>query len=267
MNGVRLGSHGLRRVQTALSERDLEIIRFVGDLRLMSAGQLEALCFPSDAHATPLTARRVARRVLERLTRDRLLVRLERRIGGVSSGSAGYIYALGPVGARVLTTQGQRRHFREPSASFAAHTLAISQLAVDLTVEERHGDLEMLAMEAEPRCWRQFGGLGGKSLLRPDLFVSLGLGDLEHRWFIEMDLGSEHVPTLVRKCQLYARYYQSGIEQGRHGVFPRVCWVLPNQRRIDQLASALRRSGDGVDGLFVMTMPEPAVLTLVGGQA
>jgi hypothetical protein len=233
----------------------------------MSASQIEALCFPSEAHASPLTARRVARRVLERLARDRLLVRLDRRIGGVSSGSAGYIYALGPVGARVLTTEGQRRHFREPSTSFAVHTLAISQLAVELLVAARRDDLEMLTLEAEPRCWRQFGGMGGQSLLRPDLFVSLGIGDLEHRWFVEVDMGSEHVPTLVRKCRLYARYYQSGIEQGRHGVFPRVCWVLPHQRRIDQLRRGLNRSGIDVKGLFVTTTPDAAVSTLAGGDS
>jgi hypothetical protein len=171
------------------------------------------------------------------------------------------------VGARVLTNEGQRRVFREPSGFFVLHTLAISHLAVDLLVAGRHNDLEVLVMETEPRCWRRFGGPGGQSLLRPDLFVSLGIGELEHRWFAEVDMGSEHVPTLVRTCQLYARYYQSGVEQGRHGVFPRVCWILPNQRRIEQLSSALKRSGNEVEGLFVMTTPEQAVLTLVGDQS
>ncbi len=263
MTGTRLGPRGLLHVRRDLSERDLAIIGHVGELRLMNAKQIESLCFPSEAHASELSARRVARRVLERLTRDRLLSRLERRIGGVSSGSAGYIYALGPVGARILTTERQRRHFREPSAAFALHTLAISQLAVDLNVKARLGDFELDELQAEPRCWRRFGGMGAQNLLRPDLFVSLGIGELEHRWFVEVDLGTEHVPTLVRKCQLYVRYYQSGVEQGRHGVFPRVCWVLPGQRRVEQLGQSLRSVGRQIEGLFVLTTAERAIEDLV----
>jgi hypothetical protein len=266
MNDTRLGPRGLLQVRRDLSERDLAIIGHVGELRLMSVGQIESLCFPSEAHASDLSARRVARRVLERLTRDRLLTRLERRIGGVSSGSAGYIYALGPVGARVLSAKGQRRHFREPSAAFAQHTLAIGQLAVSLRVEARQGTIEVQELQAEPRCWRRFGGMGTRNLLRPDLFVSLGIGELEHRFFIEVDLGTEHVPTLVRKCQLYIRYYQTGIEQSRHGVFPRVCWVLPGERRAEQLARALKSSGNQVEGLFVLTTAERALGVLVGGR-
>jgi hypothetical protein len=91
MSGRRLGEQGLASLRRELSARDLAIIGYVGQLRLMSAGQIEALSFPGEAHASGLSARRIARRVLERLTRDRLLVRLERRIGGVSAGSAGYI--------------------------------------------------------------------------------------------------------------------------------------------------------------------------------
>ena len=267
MSGPRLGHRGLAQVRQDLSGRDLSIIGHVGELRLMTAGQIEAVCFPTGDFASALSARRVARRVLERLTRDRLLIRLERRIGGVSSGSSGFIYALGPVGSRVLNAQGQRRHFREPSASFARHTLAISQLAVDLIVDAREDSYELLDLQAEPRCWRHFGGLGGQSVLRPDLFVSLGVGDIEHRWFIEVDLGTEHVPTLVRKCQVYLRYYQTGIEQGRHDVFPRVCWVLPNVQRIDQLDRALGRTSNTVEGLFVLTTPQRAVADLSGGRA
>jgi hypothetical protein len=267
MSGPRLGQRGLAQVRRDLSERDLSIIGLVGELRLMSAGQIESVSFATEGFASDLSARRVARRVLERLTRDRLLIRLERRIGGVSSGSGGFIYALGPVGARVLKAQGQRRHFREPSATFANHTLAISQLAVDLMVASRQESLEIVDLQAEPRCWRHFSGFGGQNVLRPDLFVSLETGDNEHRWFIEVDLGTEHVPTLLRKCQVYLRYYQSGIEQGQHDVFPRVCWVLPNERRLEQLDRPLSRTNNLVKGLFVLTTPERAIKDLAGGES
>ena len=266
MSAGRLGERGLARLRRDLSARDLGIIGHVGDLRLMSVGQIEALCFPSEAHKSALSARRVCRRVLERLTRDHLLVRVERRIGGVSAGSAGYVYALGPVGARLLSAGSGRRHFREPSGAFVDHTLAIAQLAVDLTVSARSGAFDVVELQAEPRCWRQMSNLGGRTVLRPDLFVSLGIGELEHRLFIEVDRGSEHLPTLVRKCQLYTAYYRTGREQDAHGVFPRVCWVLPNERRAQQLTRVLDRSAHLVDGLFRITTTERALGELSEGK-
>jgi hypothetical protein len=123
-------------------------------------------------------------------------------------------------------------------------------------VSTRSGAFDLVELQAEPRCWRRFSNLGGPTILRPDLFVSLGIGDLEHRLFIEVDRGSEHLPTLVRKCQLYAAYYRTGIEQDAHGVFPRICWVLPSERRAQQLTRAIDRSARLVDGLFIVTTTE-----------
>ena len=65
----------------------------------------------------------------------------------------------------------------------------------------------------------------------------LGVGEYELRWFIEVDRASESVPVVVRKCRLYADYYQSGKEQASSGgVFPRVCWIVPDETRADTTA-------------------------------
>ena len=49
----------------------------------------------------------------------------------------------------------------------------------------------------------------------------LGVGEYELRWFIEVDRTSESLPVIVRKCRLYADYYQSGQEQAAQAVsFP-----------------------------------------------
>jgi hypothetical protein len=167
----------------------------------------------------------------------------------------------------MLKANGRRRHFREPSTAFTNHTLAIGQVVVDLGVAARRGGFEVEEIQTEPRCWRRFGGVGTQSLLRPDLFVSLGIGELEHRWFVEVDLGTEHVTTLVRKCQLYIRYYQSGLEQQRHDVFPRVCWMLPSEQRAGRFGRALESSGNHVEGLFVLTVPERVLGKLIGRRS
>ncbi len=252
-----VSARGVTRWRERLSARDLAIIRQVGELRLMSARQIEAIHFAE--HETGAAAMRARQRVLARLVRDGLLISLERRIGGVRAGSAGLVLALGPLGGRVLSLEGPRRRAHEPGLRFVDHTLAISQLIVDITVASRRGLLDVLEAQAEPRCWREFGGFDGRRL-RPDAFLALGSGDYELRWFIEIDRSSESLPVIVRKCQLYADYYQSGNEQAAHGgVFPRVCWIAPDEVRAERVRRAIARDRQLRVQLFVVTTAELAL--------
>jgi hypothetical protein len=254
---------GLAQVRERLSERDLAVIGQVAELRLMSARQIQAVHFPDAEHVNAQAAMRARQRVLARLIRERLLIGLERRIGGVRAGSAGLVLALGPVGQRVLATNGPRRRAYEPTLRFVAHTLAVSQLIVDVQVAARHGRLDLLDWQAEPRSWRVFSDLGGQRVLRPDAFLVLGVGEYELRWFIEVDRSSESLPTIRRKCQLYADYYQSGNEQTKGGgVFPRVCWIAPDWMRADRLNGEISAGRAWPEGLFVVTTDEVALTVL-----
>ncbi len=67
---------------------------------------------------------------------------------------------------------------------------------------------------------------------------------------------------IVRKCRLYADYYQSGTEQAKHGVFPRVCWAVPDEPRAERLREAIARERRLPEGLFVVTTSEQAVTVL-----
>ncbi len=268
MSGPRKGRLQLARLAEELSERDRAIVASIGQLRLVTTRQLERLHFAvPEQHATALTAARSCRRTLERLVRDRLLVRLERRIGGVRAGSASFIYALGPLGDRVLAIDGPRRRFREPSALFVAHTLAASELYVRLHEAARGGELQLLDIETEPACWRSLTTIGGRSLLKPDLFVVTGNYDYEYRWFVEVDLGTEHAPAVQRKCRAYEAYYRSGAEQASVSVFPRVLWVAPDDQRAERLRQAIEAKTDLTNGLFVVTTEEHAVKVLGGSSA
>jgi hypothetical protein len=258
-----MSGRGLALTRERLSARDLAIIRQVAELRLMSARQIQAVHFPNAEHDNEPAATRARQRVLERLTRERLLIRLERRIGGIRAGSAGFVLALGPIGQRLLAVDGPRRRSYEPTLRFVDHTLAIAQLVVDVTVAARRGVVDVLACEAEPRSWREFSGIGGWRWLRPDAFLALGSGEYELRWFIEIDRSSESLPVIVRKCRLYADYYQSGTEQIAHGgIFPRVCWIVPDEKRAGRLSLAIGRDRQLPAGLFVVTTSERALLTL-----
>jgi hypothetical protein len=257
-----LSARGVTHLRERLSERDLGVIRQVAELRLMSARQIQAIHFPDVEHENEAAAMRARQRVLKRLCRDGLLLPLERRIGGVRAGSAGLVLALGPVGQRVLTIDGPRRRSYEPGLRFVDHTLAIAQLVVELSVAARRGRLDVLEVQAEPCSWRQFSGLGGRQWLRPDAFVVLGVGAYELRWFIEVDRSSESLPVVLRKCRLYADYYRSGKEQASGGVFPRVCWVVPDEARAARIRQAIARNTALPERLFTVTTELRAIATL-----
>jgi hypothetical protein len=262
-----VSARGVAQTRERLSGRDLAIIRQVAELRLMSARQIQAVHFPDGEHDNEQAATRARQRVLERLTRERLLICLDRRIGGVRAGSVGFVLALGPIGQRVLATSGPRRRSYEPTLRFVDHTLAIAQLVVDLSVASRAGRLDVLDVQAEPSCWREFSGLGGRHWLRPDAFVALGSGGYELRWFIEVDRATESLPVIVRKCHLYGDYYQSGKEQtAGGGVFPRVCWVVPDELRAERLRRAIARDRNLPERLFVVTTESNALGILCGAE-
>jgi hypothetical protein len=115
----------------------------VADLRLMSARQIQAVHFGGGLHDNELAATRARQRALSRLTHERLLVSLQRRIGGVRAGSAGLVLAPGPLAPRVLRLKGRRRAY-EPTERFVDHTLAVAQLMVDVIVASRTGQLDLL---------------------------------------------------------------------------------------------------------------------------
>jgi hypothetical protein len=215
-----------------LSERDRLVLSRIWEHRYLTTLQLQRFCFTG--HASDESAARTTRRVLARLERDQLIRPLARRIGGVRAGSEARIWQLAPAGARIArpdTGKSWRTH--EPSERFLAHTLAVADAHLCLRTGLTHGlDVNV---QVEPLSWRRFSGIGGEArLVRPDLAAVVRgadqQGSYEDRWFIEVDMGTESIPTLLTKCRLYMDYYRSGIEQDSHDSFPRVLWVMDGPR-------------------------------------
>lgn len=230
---MRVTEAHLARLGNELTARDRQIIETLDRLRLASAKQLERLHF----EGSPRSRARSAGRVLSRLVGLRVLARLDRQIGGVRSGSAGYVYALDVAGQRFASVCGPAggRRIRTPwtpGAPFVGHQLAVSGLFVRLREAERAGSLEILDFDAEPLCWRVYSGLGGgRAVLKPDAFVRIAAGGFEHLAFIEVDRDTQSAPTISRKLAGYRRYIRSGREQARWGLFPQVLLLAPSERR------------------------------------
>jgi hypothetical protein len=179
---------------------------------------------------------------------------LPRTVGGVRAGSDGFVYAVGLAGTKLRVARGYRgRRLQAPGARFTAHTLTITELAVRLHAADRHGDLDLIEVEAEPACWRGYlGPMGARLMLKPDLFVRVGVGAYEDRWMIEVDLATEASGTIKSKAERYVAYYRSGTEQSQHGVFPRVLWAAPDDRRVRQIEEALGRLNAEARKLFTV---------------
>ncbi len=268
--GARIGRRQLAELRQQLSDRDLAVLRSVAALHFVTARQLERLHF-THGHATALAAARACRRSLARLHDLTLLDRLERRIGGVRAGSASFVYALSPTGSRLLGDSNRRRS-REPSLAHLAHVLDVAELVVRLHERSRPGDVELLSVETEPACWRTFIDTHQRQrTLKPDIRVTLGVGVHELHWFVEVDRGSEHRPALTRKIRAYVTAWEDEGEQTRAGVFPRVLWLAPDNRRVLAITRAWRSVSGVPEGMFVATVTEAAVAVMTslprGGQS
>lgn len=240
MRGHYVTASRLAQLERLLSARDRAILETLDCLRVATTTQLRRLHF---ADLTSASAARQAPRVLRRLEARRLVVRLERQVGGIRAGSSAAVWSLDTAGQRLASSCGpaggaQPRRPWTPGLPFLAHRLDVSQAYVDLTCAERSGRARLLEFTAEPSCWRRFPNPhGGQLWLKPDAFARVIVGDYERGAFIELDRATESLPTLARKVALYRRYWVGGREQTRRGYSPRVILAVPDKaRQADVLA-------------------------------
>ncbi len=260
----RIGPRGLTRLSRDLSERDQQILTAVNEHRFLTARQVERLVFTD--HASEVTATRICRRVLQRLTEQRLLVRLARRVGGARAGSASYVYAIGPAGDRMLNDGHRRRWVREPTPVFLAHNLAVAEARIEFAAAHRAGTIDLVSVDVEPACWRRYTGPGGsRETAKPDLYVVTSTSDFEHLWFLEIDLDTESLVAIARKCRVWDAYYRSGREQDRSGAFPLIVWVAPNPKRAARIERAIQATTRIEKSIFQVTTREKLLDLIAGG--
>ncbi len=247
------GASRLVVLRTELSVRDEEILTFLNQHRYATTTHLRDVFFAD--HATLTAGTRACIRVLHRLMHNRLIARLERRVGGAARGSAATIWYLDAAGERLTRPEGvRRRRFASVSTPFLAHTLAVTDTHVALTQHARTGAFQVERVDLEPDTWRSFvtrPGMAG--ILKPDLYVHLATPDYDDHWYLEIDLGTESIPVLLAKCRTYAAYKATGRAQAEHGVFPRVLWILPTAARTARLRAAIHATADLDGRLFACT--------------
>lgn len=264
----RVGHQQLSRLEARLSERDRQVLHLIGEHRFLTTFQIQHFCF-HDHHTTD-TAARVTRRVLARLKRDELLQPLTRQVGGTRAGSEGTIWQLAPAGSRLAHggSSAARRRPRDPSDRFLAHQLAVADVHVLLAQHRRIEAIEDVTVQVEPASWRRYQGPSGEPRwLQPDLAADITTEAFTDRFFIEVDLGSETLPTLLGKCEQYEAYRRTGIEQQHVGTFPLVVWLFIDEQRAHRLAQAIGRSSKLSPAMFRYATPDTLTHILAGGAA
>ena len=237
----RISPQQLERIDSQLTELDRAVLTFVSEYRLASSKQLVRQFWPGDDQRA-----RNGRRALKRLREWRVLDALpDRARGGLRGGSDSLIYGVGTSGTKLLARRGLvQKRLGSPGARRIAHTLTIAEVAIRIAEADRVGALECIEIQAEPACWRPFiGAMGARQTLKPDLYIRVAQpgSAYEYRWFCEIDMATEHRATLLAKCNRYTAHYRSGDEQHRHGVYPKVLFVVPDARREGEVQAVLQQ--------------------------
>lgn len=246
-----LGAARLDALRESLSERDWAVTRDVAKLRLVTAKQLERLHFTELSGASGPVVRR---RVLGRLVRWEVLTTLERRIGGVRAGSSGLVYALDIAGKRLVTEDARVTRPSLPGVRYMRHVLAVTELYVALVERARLGELRLDHFDAEPASWRR-DGRGGR--LKPDAYVRVSGAEHFDSWWIEVDLATEHVPTIRRKLMTYVEFYNRG-QLGPDNIMPWILVVVPDAKRLSQIVRLFPQLSPQAGELFTVALHNDA---------
>lgn len=250
-------------VAERLSERDWRIMETINRLRLVSGNQLERIHFGAlTGHSRAV----VRGRVLRRLTNWRVLAVLPRRVGGAARGSAGSVFALGSAGARLWARRQSASNAKPrvrqpgiPTERSIRHTLAVSELYVDLVEQAHVHDASVVAFEAEPAAWWP-NGLGG--YIKPDAYTALSSGAVREHWWIEVDLATESLPTIKRQLMAYLDFIERG-QLGPHGLVPRVLISTNSEARRAALQALVTHLPDPARALFVVVTAPAGAATML----
>lgn len=247
----------LESLREFLSERDWAVIRDVAALRLVTGAQLERLHFAALGSSSGPVVRR---RVLGRLVRFRVLTTLARRIGGVRAGSSGLVYALDIAGKRLMANDDSRATRPSlPGERYMRHVLAVAEVYVALTERMRADGLWLDRFDAEPASWWR-DGQGGR--LKPDAYVRVSGADHVDSWWLEVDLATEHLPTIRRKLVTYADFYNRG-QLGPGDVMPWVLITVPDAKRLSDVVRLIPQLSPQVSELFTVVLHNDAADAIV----
>lgn len=254
-------------ITAAMSDNQRELLELLRVHRFAASSQLTRFARPRYSSAN--SAKRQTLRHLASLEADRLVLRLERRVGGWQGGSQVSVWSLTTTGLRALTGSRRRQRPKAVSTTFLAHALATTEVCLVLTEAVRALESTELGIIQEPDCWRRYpGGSGEVITLRPDLAATVTTPEYTDRYFLEVDRATENPARVLGATRRYLAYRATGREQETAGVYPALVWIVPNPTRREQLMRHLEAQPDIPDNLWlVLTLDQIPLLVKDGPDA
>ena len=254
----RVSRQELQEIEARLGDRDKSILNTILEYRYLTTDLIQRLYFTD--HSTSSAALRATSRNLNKLKELDLIRNVERRIGGVRSGSGSYIWQLAPAGHHLLRLKGSKarplpRNF-EPSLYFLIHILSVAETHVRFHEICRKKGMKLVTLQNEPENRRKYNKGGKIVSLQPDLFAVTICDDYEDRWFIEVDLDTESPCRIIEKCDRYHEYYRSGLEQKENEVFPLVVWIVPDAERKESITKYIQKEFAKQTKIFTVVTPD-----------
>ena len=244
-----------------MTNQHLEILQFLADARLATSSQLARLFFAeSPTHRSQIRRSNLATKQLKEAG---LIYHQPRKIGGWTKGSSSYIWSLTYKGWKKLKEVNSSISLRfrnrvDFSQNHVEHTLAITEIFVELKELEQLGKIKLEEFHYEPKSWRYYSDIGGSSLiLKPDAFAKITVGEYEDFYFFELDRSSESLTRIINTCKKYIHYYNTGIEQRVNDIFPFVLWIVPDEQRKENISNAIHLKLNNFWQMFqVVTLDE-----------
>jgi hypothetical protein len=251
----RTSNNRLNEIASQLSPRELAVIETIERLQLVSGSQLQRLHF---TNGTPRSNTQIRNTTLHRLTEQRILARLPRKIGGYDSGSAEYIYCFDRAGQRLVNQQKGEvgrapRTPTSPTYPFIAHMLAVSEVYVQLMEAQEAGQIELAEFQTEPQCYRT---ISHNQRLKPDGYVRLYANDKEIAWFLEIERSVQTAYTTTHKLVAFWAYANT---LGKDDLIPLTLFLVPDERRKARLLKVIQRQSTADQKLFSITTFDQAV--------
>jgi hypothetical protein len=257
----------LQRVRDQLIPLDHRLVDTLATVGYATTHQLEQLALPQ---SSPLARARRVRRRLQHLRLLRVVHTLERRIGGYGGGSPQSIHTLDRAGLQLTasTTRQRTRPARDRGRAHVRHTVDVTQHLVDLHAYAagRRG-FRVVGWLGEPACHVPYRELGRLAWLAPDALVTVHTPTEQITSMLEVDRGTESLPTLIHKADRYLDYAATRPET------PQVVWSLHTTARASRFAEALhdrrrpRKLTQLADQLFVITTPSHVAAALAGQES
>jgi hypothetical protein len=229
-----------------ITKRDIRILQMVEAYRFVSREQIERLIFTQREKDEMTNKTRCPIR-LRKMFDNRLLGRVRWPFHAVT---LPMVYYLGREGANLLAlklgiernkittlTKSEKRPVISRSLLFLAHTLAINDFRIDVTLACQGGGADLLEWLNEYELGREYvtidqGGRERRRAVQPDGYFAIQLEGREAHFFLEMDMETTPSKRWAPKVLGLYEYRYRGKYTERFGTKSlRVLCVTPSESR------------------------------------